>query len=620
MASRCRSPRCSAERRGFRRELESWRYKLLQCVGFETILEGLYGPGLLRDLTLFDECEAEEALDWSMDENCPFCCLRRDKVKEHLASPAGSDDATDSTDAAEQFERETETFLHALFQRKEFPRACNPAIPLVAREIMYRMIRQFAAEYAHRQDPAPDKERESSRGTLTERLDRAFIPHPSTLGKGTVENNSAADEELPAHPQPGDDSILGLLLTENEDAPLDLSVGKGPVRPCKYDDAGALDLSTKKAALQFQQFLHTDSAKPTMSKLQSKMSGECTAAGEERWKGCEDGHAGGLGGGDQGRKNQHDPAQPTALLVPQMHPVHEGASSLSRLDPGPWISTPLQCEEAKLSMVSSTSESMDFIGKVGVDDASKLSSSGFLQQLAMKRLATQTMQDGLLGGVQLRIPQIRSSTATTQFEASAVELECAAPTTHLSSASLALSSTLSMDGPSHAGRKLKAILPKQQPLLPQHLGEASLIAIANGKASDPISTRVPGKFVGITSLTITGDSSEPKAPRRKRGRYRQYDNNILEEAIAMVMSGRMSVSKAQALYGIPHSTLEYKVKERAGTLKTPPKRRRFEGESALSEATPANENLTTTSLAASVTGGSTAASSDSEGAGLNGRE
>lgn len=64
-----------------------------------------------------------------------------------------------------------------------------------------------------------------------------------------------------------------------------------------------------------------------------------------------------------------------------------------------------------------------------------------------------------------------------------------------------------------------------------------------------------------------------KQPRKKRGRYRQYNTELLEEAIVMVMSSKMSVSKAQSIYGIPHSTLEYKVKERLGTLKNPPKKK-----------------------------------------------
>lgn len=70
-----------------------------------------------------------------------------------------------------------------------------------------------------------------------------------------------------------------------------------------------------------------------------------------------------------------------------------------------------------------------------------------------------------------------------------------------------------------------------------------------------------------------GGRDKDKQPRKKRGRYRQYDHDRMEEAITMVMAGRMSVSKAQGVYGVPHSTLEYKVKERTGTLKNPPKKK-----------------------------------------------
>jgi len=70
-----------------------------------------------------------------------------------------------------------------------------------------------------------------------------------------------------------------------------------------------------------------------------------------------------------------------------------------------------------------------------------------------------------------------------------------------------------------------------------------------------------------------GVRDKDKQPRKKRGRYRQYDHDLLEEAITMVMTGRMSVSKAQGVYGVPHSTLEYKIKERTGTLKNPPKKK-----------------------------------------------
>uniref|UniRef100_A0AAZ3P8S3 Uncharacterized protein n=1 Tax=Oncorhynchus tshawytscha TaxID=74940 RepID=A0AAZ3P8S3_ONCTS len=58
MAARCRSSKCTVERNGFKRELDTWRHKLINCVGFESILEGIYGPLLLRDLNIFDgECQ-----------------------------------------------------------------------------------------------------------------------------------------------------------------------------------------------------------------------------------------------------------------------------------------------------------------------------------------------------------------------------------------------------------------------------------------------------------------------------------------------------------------------------------------------------------------------------------
>ncbi|KAK6051392.1 helix-turn-helix protein [Cooperia oncophora] len=56
--------------------------------------------------------------------------------------------------------------------------------------------------------------------------------------------------------------------------------------------------------------------------------------------------------------------------------------------------------------------------------------------------------------------------------------------------------------------------------------------------------------------------SEWKKSRPKRGQYRKYDKNALDEAVQSVRRGEMSVHRAGSYYGVPHSTLEYKVKER----------------------------------------------------------
>lgn len=122
-------------------------------------------------------------------------------------------------------------------------------------------------------------------------------------------------------------------------------------------------------------------------------------------------------------------------------------------------------------------------------------------------------------------------------------------------------------GDSNLSRKLRAILPKQ------NRRGGSLGSLLDG-AADYWSSDLDHSSSGPAYSTsdVEGDPNS-KQPRKKRGRYRQYNSEILEEAIAVVMSGKMSVSKAQNMYGIPHSTLEYKVKERLGTLKNPPKKK-----------------------------------------------
>jgi len=59
-----------------------------------------------------------------------------------------------------------------------------------------------------------------------------------------------------------------------------------------------------------------------------------------------------------------------------------------------------------------------------------------------------------------------------------------------------------------------------------------------------------------------------KQIRPKRGQYRRYESEQLAKAVAAVLSNEMSVHKAGSYFGVPHSTLEYKVKERNTKTKT----------------------------------------------------
>ncbi|KAM7408742.1 hypothetical protein PAMA_002460 [Pampus argenteus] len=241
MASQCKRQQCTIDRRGFRQELDSWRHRLIHCVGFESILEGLFGPELVEDLKLFKDLEPVAVSDWSFDENCLFCCLRRDKVKEHLIgfSNEGLEDTSkpllvkDLT-AISRLEKQAEEFLNAVLSRKDVPSFSDPHIPVVAREILQRMIRQFAAEYTSKtsspQDSCSDPQPCSDQS----------LPTPPLLS-GAPPNSPPATSAGPAHNQ---NPVLSKLLMADQDAPLDLTIKKPLAEPSEQD--GVLDLSIKK--------------------------------------------------------------------------------------------------------------------------------------------------------------------------------------------------------------------------------------------------------------------------------------------------------------------------------------------------------------------------------------
>ncbi|XP_036185495.1 uncharacterized protein LOC118667020 isoform X7 [Myotis myotis] len=95
--------------------------------GFESILEGLYGPRLRRHLSLFEDCEPEELTDWSMDEKCSLCNLQREAVSSTPTEELSSQGQFNT----EKIECQAENYLNALFQKKEarYTDSCTVGIP-----------------------------------------------------------------------------------------------------------------------------------------------------------------------------------------------------------------------------------------------------------------------------------------------------------------------------------------------------------------------------------------------------------------------------------------------------------------------------------------------------------
>ncbi|XP_041640820.1 ligand-dependent nuclear receptor corepressor-like protein isoform X2 [Cheilinus undulatus] len=554
--------KCSAERKGFRRELDSWRHKLIHCVGFESILEGIYGPLLLRDLNLFDDCEPEEVDDWSSDANfsqCSFCNLPLDKndqvpvATSPLSSP--SEYSPCQAPTISESNQSAYRFLQAVFHKKDVPISCDSSIPLIAQELMKKMIHQFAKEYASK-----------------------CLLHTTTNGVTTKTSSP---------------------LSETSDAPLDLTVSRTlEEKESKCEPDGVLDLSKGSSA----------------SSSNHKASGRQCRQKEEYIERSLELSQGLLSKALKDIRSGRLQEQRAALLygIP-LHTLRQGLDSWPEEKLGTFhkmapVSRDFRDEVTSYNVMSSMlgGEARLVLQKVAAwaeqaeiggaaeengELSSPLSSLTFFQQSSLQKSLTQsfpqlrdTLQPpssptpSLEPPTPLRIPQVRS--LSDHNRSIPAETSSFAENLH--------QRTSSVEGTgSSATARPSALFKLRPPFLPHSCA---------GVASQ--SPHRLGRGSSVDESEDGAGRDKDKQPRKKRGRYRQYDHDLLEEAIAMVIAGRMSVSKAQGVYGVPHSTLEYKVKERTGTLKNPPKKKS-------ASFFPSNSNLSGAGTVASSTNSGT---------------
>ncbi|KAM9792194.1 ligand-dependent corepressor [Neosynchiropus ocellatus] len=613
MASLCKRQQCTVERRGFRQELDSWRHKLIHCVGFESILEGLLGPAVVKDVVLIRDCEPEEVSDWSVDDNCLFCCQRRERVKDHGADtgsdgPALSDDLKQEQQSRiSRLERQAQDFLNAVFHKRDLPSFSDPHIPLVAREIMQRMIRQFAAEYTSKstQDdsppsgtmkdqslpraasldsppgplPAPSSPPSSSSSSPSPGLSPASAAacSQSSNGSGAANGGGGGGTAAASAQNP----VLSKLLMADQDGPLDLTVKKDQPDPEPAQQDGVLDLSTKKNVGSVKTFPGFSAGVKGPSPVERSLPEVDEDDGPLR-RSLQDGPRENYVGSNSFKPPLARSLRIKEELLSQKHRLlgQPAALSLANLE-----SAALLNHGHSHSLLGQKGSSSFWGSKAHLESLMKLKQasgalSGALSDLkdlptflenhhhgafsyksslhhhhnqvskAQHHHHENKREQGHSPPVDLKIPQVRGMDLSWDSHAS--DPYGYGPMGH---------------GENTLSRKLRAILPKQ------NRRGGSLGSLLDG-APDYWNADLDHSSSGPAYSTsdVEGDPNS-KQPRKKRGRYRQYNSEILEEAIAVVMSGKMSVSKAQNMYGIPHSTLEYKVKERMGTLKNPPKKK-----------------------------------------------
>ncbi|CAL8353184.1 unnamed protein product [Boreogadus saida] len=575
-------------------------------------------------------------------------------------------------------ERQAQDFLNAVLHRKELPGFSDPQIPLVAREIMHRMIRQFAAEYTSKttqEDPpnTPIKDQSllprapslapgpgSPQGPRP--LSPLALPPPEPSSPSPSPSSSSSSSSSASSPSPGRAPSPGFTIapgTPNLTGPRNLTgtpiLAGAPLLTGTPILTGAPLLTgapilTGAPLLTGAPILPGTSILPRTPALVSGGSGGATAGA----------NAGGA-----------TPAAPSASSAATASGASSAATAAASAQ-NPVLSKLLMAaQDAPLDLtVRKAQEELEPSQQDGVLDLSTkkhhsilktspgLSSSPTVKgrSIGLDRASRdldeedgplpRSLQDGRrdlsISSTSLKPPLARSLVIKEELRSQKHRLlsqPAALSLANLESVGLlnhgqahSLLSRESSGSPWGGKARLDNLLKLKQASgsLCGALGDLKELPLKREQGhSPPVDLKIPqvrgvdlsweshaSDLFGYGPLGLGGqqprrERAQPQAeshpsqaepprrlgveqPRKKRGRYRQYNSEILEEAIGVVMTAKMSVSKAQNIYGIPHSTLEYKVKERMGTLKNPPKKKlklmmRMEGgpdSAAESENTP----------------------------------
>ncbi|KAM9493520.1 ligand-dependent corepressor isoform 2-T2 [Clarias gariepinus] len=452
------------------------------------------------------------------------------------------------------------------------PSYSESLIPPVAKEIMQRMIQKLATEYTSKINSAQDVPPSQSviKSSKYQSLPKAPSLDPAANTTNCLIGYTETDTIIAASSQ---NPVLCKPFMAEQDSPLDLTVKKTGVELSNQD--GVLDLSTKKKKNRISlKPSHDFSIIPVIKRQPVITEQNCKEPDDKDGlilqgfqESIWENHSSSASfkpllakslfiKEDLLNQKHHFLRQPTPLSLANLETV--GFLNSSQTHPllsdvfweKPRQDGVLECKPATCHL-----SDLKNLPHVLENHGTFTKSTSVCHSKSLDVFPIPTKKDARSSTpVDLKIPQVKG-----------MDLSCnSSDICNYSSHTMA-----SVQTDNSLSRRLRVILPKRSNIA----GFGSLFE--GSGVSEYLGTDADQSTSGTQypASDPEADSLVSKQPRKKRGRYRQYNSEILEEAIGVVMSGKMSVSKAQNIYGIPHSTLEYKVKERLGTLKNPPKKK-----------------------------------------------
>uniref|UniRef100_T1IIW1 HTH psq-type domain-containing protein n=1 Tax=Strigamia maritima TaxID=126957 RepID=T1IIW1_STRMM len=572
----CAIARCVQERRSFKRELQKWGKNVLFLAGLERVAEELVGQDKWKRLMEpIKDMEGKKCVDWEPDDTCCFCNSR----KQLPPDPAKGICSIDSLGLNNDINESDGNLSESIFYN-------SPFLPWYFRE-------GNASP-----SPSPDEPLDLSMGSKTATIGSCASPHSPSI------DNDASTTVLKVPQIPTKTGIKkrfeasGCKKSYTEDelqaALRDIQSGKlgtrraaviygiprSTLRNKVYKMAlerdangapsirvsdrsrkeshgasranGALDCSASASASESLRQL-----------LRNRMADKSTEVNAKVGEG--------EGEGDKAKASQQDYGQTLGPLLTQvLANVHELA--LSKFRSGSAISSAMNASSNDDLCLPLLPDLIRRLVEERFEEERETMNASSKKNKCNTRNEEQTNSSNT-SNVILKIPSykpmknVNEGTPTSSNSSNSSNGNGSSGASHTNSGNHTAGKGI--------GVSLREIIAKS---ISQRAAAANrssdnekltpMAELLNGSSDssnqeEPPSKRWknPPQNKNSNSNTTQGAKAE-KRTRPKRGRYRNYDRDNLAEAVRAVQRGEMSVHRAGSYYGVPHSTLEYKVKER----------------------------------------------------------
>ncbi|XP_014662753.1 PREDICTED: ligand-dependent nuclear receptor corepressor-like protein [Priapulus caudatus] len=506
----CGAARCLQDRRCFRKELQKWRQNLLYMLGYESIAEGIVGRSRWNNVMKpLNENQPTEPTDWKPTENCLLC--QNKKISESETVLRSQPLETSSAKTLE--EKVTIRYLEELLPN--WSPMVPPHYPVPAAP------------------PDPDQPLDLSMTSKECAMQRIKI-NLREREQQKMNSNVIRVPELKKK-----QGLEGKLKK--------VRPGEGPMRRNYTEDElrAAVDdirngkLGTRRAAVLY------GIPRSTLRNKVYKLEAEQAHAYQKK---------------SQVPSRSTSPAQYPSASQSLRDLIHKKITDSLQASPN-GDTKPEKVPEKPLMLFPAaatrrTLTSRELLEKKPSDLKDKLKSSipynsdirlpflsEFIRNLTEERLQEERKNVARINGDDsadfiLKIPSYKPTRPLTTTDILSTESKA-------------------------FGDALKSIIAKN---ISEHVRNHCYQSQSASQSDEEDSVGRPSSSRGREStgsnMYVKDCKPMGKGTRPKRGRYRNYDHDNLAMAVQSVQRGEMSVHRAGTFYGVPHSTLEYKVKER----------------------------------------------------------